>query len=132
MVDMVYLSDAWIAALDEAAASHPGLQAATVDTTLVVEYKVASDPPSIWYITFNQDEVRVKTGPANEPDAWFEAQPAAARAMFDGSLDPLRAVIDGDLSIGGDPRRLLDHREILNGIGDLFAGVRAATIPTDS
>ena len=132
MADLVYLSDAWIAALDEVAASHRGLQAAAVDTTLVVEYKGASNPPSIWYITLNQGEVRVKAGAANEPDAWFEVRPAAARAMFDGSLDPLRAVIDGDLSIGGDPRRLLDHRKILDGIGDVFAGVRATTIVADS
>ena len=132
MADLVYLSDAWIAALDEVAASHPGLQAAAVETTLVVEYQVASDPPALWHITLTQGKVRIKAGPADEPDAWFEARPAAARALFDGSLDPLRAVIDGDLSIGGDPRRLLDHREILDGIGDGFAGVRAATIAVDS
>jgi hypothetical protein len=132
VADLVYLSDAWIAALDEAAASHQGLQAAAVGTTLVIEYRVASDPPALWHITFNQGEVRVRAGPAEEPDAWFETRPAAARALFDGSLDPLRAVIDGDLSIGGDPRRLLDHREILGGIGDVFAGVRAATTAADS
>jgi len=129
---LVYLSEAWVAALDEVATGHRGLQAAAVGTTLVVEYRVASDPPALWHITLNQGEVRVKAGPADEPNAWFEARPAAARALFDGSLDPLRAVIDGDLSIGGDPRRLLDHREILDGIGDIFAGVRAATIPADS
>ena len=132
MADLVYLSDAWIAALDEVAASHRGLQAAAVDTTLVVEYQVASDPPALWHITLNQGKVRIKAGPADEPDAWFGARPAAARALFDGGLDPLRAVIDGDLSIGGDPRRLRDHRKILDGIGDVFAGVRAATIAADS
>ena len=132
MADLVYLSDAWIAALDEAAASHRGLQAAAVGTALVVEYRVASDPPALWHITLNPDEVRVKAGPADEPDAWFEARPATARALFDGSLDPLHAMIDGSLSMGGDPRQLLDHREILDGIGDVFAWVRAATIAADS
>jgi hypothetical protein len=132
VANLVYLSDAWITALDEVAASHRGLQAAAVGSALVVEYRVASDPPALWHITLNQGKVRVKAGPAAEPDAWFEARPAAARALFDGNLDPLRAVIDGDLSMGGDPRRLLDHRKILDGIGDVFAGVRAATIPTDS
>ena len=128
----MYLSEAWIAALDEVAASHRGLQAATVGSALVVEYRVASDPPALWHITLTQGKVRIKAGPADEPDAWFEARPSAARALFDGSLDPLRAVIDGDLSIGGDPRRLLDHREILDGIGDVFAGVRATTIVASS
>ena len=132
MADLVHLSEAWIAALDEVAASHPGLQAAAVDAPLVIEYQVASDPPALWHITLNQGKVRVTAGPADEPDVWFEARPSAARALVDGSLDPLRAVIDGDLSIGGDPRRLLDHRKILDGIGDVFAGVRAATIATDS
>ena len=132
MADLVYLSDAWIAALDEVAASHQDLQAAAVGATLVIEYQVASDPPALWHITLTQGKVRIKAGPADEPDAWFEARPSAARALFDGSLDPLRAVIDGDLSIGGDPRRLLDHRKILDGIGDVFAVVRAATIAADS
>ena len=132
MADLVYLSDAWIAALNEAAASHQVLQAAAVGTSLVLEYRVRSDPPAFWHITLNQGKVRVRAGPAKEPDAWFETRPAAARALFDGSLDPLRAVIDGKLSIGGDPRRLLDHREILDGIGDVFAGVRAATTAADS
>ena len=98
----------------------------------MVEYRVVSDPPTLWHITLNEDEVRVKAGPADEPDAWFEARPATARALFDGNLDPLHAMIDGSLSMGGDPRRLLEHREILDGIGDVFARVRAATIAAGS
>ena len=69
---------------------------------------------------------------ADKPDAWFEARPATARALFDGNLDPLHAMIDGSLSMGGDPRQLLEHREILDGLGDIFARVRAATIAAGS
>ena len=74
MADLVYLSDAWIAALDEVAASHPGLQAAAVDATLVIEYQVASDPPALWHITLTQGKVRIRPGqptnrtPGSKPD----------------------------------------------------------------
>ena len=132
MTDLVHLSDTWIDALNEVATSHQGLQDAAAEVTLVVEYRVTSDPPTLWHITLNQGKVSVKPGPANKPDAWFEARPTAAQALLDGSLDPLHAIIDGGLSIGGDPRRLLDHREILDGIGDVFAGVRATTIAAGS
>ena len=41
-----------------------------------------------------------------------------------GTLDPLRAVIDGDLTLGGDPRLLVEHRAVFDGLGDVFAVVR--------
>lgn len=128
MRNLVHLSNAWITALDKAAASHRDLRIAAADTTLVVEYRVMSDPPALWHIILEQGTVRVRAGPADKPDAWFEAEPAAARALFDGGLDPLHAVIGGDLSMGGDLRQLLDHREIIDGIGDIFAEVRTVTI----
>ena len=45
-----------------------------------------------------------------------------------GAIDPLDAVITGDLSIVGDPRSLVGHHDLLATLGDVFADVRAATV----
>mgnify|MGYP001212716364 CR=1 FL=1 len=43
MAELTHLSDAWITALDEAAAGNEGLRVSTINTTLVLEYRVALD-----------------------------------------------------------------------------------------
>ena len=127
MAELTHLSDAWIAALDEAAAGHEGLRVSTLNTTLVLEYRVALNPPVCWHIIIDCGEVRIRSGSAEQPDVWFEAQPATASSLLDGSLDPLSAVIDGTLTMGGDPRLLVPHRQVLNDLGDVFLHVRTAT-----
>ena len=51
----------------------------------------------------------------------IQTERSTALAMADGSLDPLRAVIDGDLLLHGDPRTLVANRDVLDDLGDLFA-----------
>ena len=116
------LSDAWIAALDTAAAEHPGLREATTAIALVLEYSTSGGPS--WHVVFDHGSVRVIAGPADHPDLRFATDPVTARALANGTLDPLRAVIDGDLTLGGDPRLLVEHRAVLDGLGDVFAIAR--------
>lgn len=127
MAELVHLSDAWIDALDEAAAKHEELRTSTVDTTLVIEYRVALDPPICWHISIDCGQVKIRSGSAEQPNVWFEAQPTTASFLLDGSLDPLNAVIDGTLTMGGDPRLLVPHRQVLHNLGDVFHDVRLAT-----
>lgn len=109
------LTDAWIEALADAARGR------TVSTgiTLVLEYRVVDGPA--WHLTVAHGEIRVDAGPAEAPDVSFQAERSTALAMADGSLDPLRAVIDGDLLLLGDPRTLVANRDVLDDLGDLFA-----------
>ena len=131
MGELIHLSDAWIAALDEAAIGHEGLRVSTINTTLILEYRVALDPPVCWHITIDCGQVRIRSGSAEKPDVGFEAQPATASSLFDGSLDPMSAIIDGTLTMGGDPRLLVPHRQIFNDLGDVFLHVRTATSTGD-
>ena len=110
------LTDAWIEALAEAADGR------TVSTglALVLEYRVVDGPT--WHLAVADGRVSVVAGSAETPDVSFHAERATALAMADGSLDPLRAVIDGDLVLHGDPRTLVAARELLDDLGDLFAG----------
>ncbi len=116
------LSDAWIDALDNAAAEHPGLREAATTMALVLEYSTSGGPT--WHVVFDHGSVRVIAGPADHPDLRFATDPATARALAAGTLDPLRAVIDGDLTLGGDPRLLVEHRAVFDGLGDVFAVAR--------
>ena len=125
MADPVPFSDAWFAALDEAACAHDALRDMATLVTLSLEYRVADGPT--WHITLGDGEARVRPGPAVEPDVTFSTDRATATGLMTGSIDPLDAVITGDLSIGGDPRPLVEHHNLLATLGDVFAGVRAAT-----
>ena len=116
------LSDSWIAALDDAAAGHTGLQEATATMALVLEYSTSGGPT--WHVVFDHGSVRVVAGPADHPDLRFATDPSTARALAAGTLDPLRAMIDGDLTLGGDPRLLVEHRAVFDGLGDVFAVAR--------
>ncbi len=116
------LSDAWITALDTAVAEHPGLREAAAAMALVLEYSTSGGPT--WHVVFDHGSVRVVAGPADHPDLRFATDPATARALAAGTLDPLRAVIDGDLTLGGDPRLLVEHRAVFDGLGDVFAVAR--------
>ena len=116
------LSDAWIAALDNAAAEHLGLQEAAAAMALVLEYSTSGGPS--WHVVFDHGSVRVVAGPADHPDLRFATDPATARALAAGTLDPLRAMIDGDLTLVGDPRLLVEHRAIFDDLGDVFAIAR--------
>ena len=116
------LSDAWIAALDNAAAEHLGLQEAAAAMAHVLEYSTSGGPS--WHVVFDHGSVRVVAGPADHPDLRFATDPATARALAAGTLDPLRAVIDGDLTLVGDPRLLVEHRAVFDDLGDVFAIAR--------
>jgi len=116
------LSDAWIDALDNAAAEHPGLREAATTMALVLEYSTSGGPS--WHVVFDHGSVRVVAGPADHPDLRFATDPATARALAAGTLDPLRAMIDGDLTLVGDPRLLVEHRAVFDDLGDVFAIAR--------
>lgn len=116
-------TDAWI----EAMAAAAGDRAVSDDVSLVVEYRIDDGPT--WHLVVADGSVRVVAGPADQPDAGFRTDRTTALALADGSRDPLRAVIDGDLTIHGDPRTLVAARGLLDDLGGLGVpppGLRAS------
>lgn len=114
------LTDAWIEALVDAADG----RTAPDNIKLTVEYKVDNGPS--WHLVVANGFVRVAPGIAEAPDLTFQADRTTALALTAGALDPLRAVIDGELVIHGDPRTLVSARGVLDDLGDMFAMVRNA------
>ena len=109
------LTDEWIEAMADAARG----RSVPAEVSLVVEYRVDDGPT--WHLVVADGAVRVEPGPAEAPDAGFRTDRATALALADGSVDPLRAVIDGDLAIHGDPRTLVAARGLLDDLGGLGA-----------
>ncbi|HAQ21914.1 MAG TPA: hypothetical protein DCR10_00065 [Acidimicrobiaceae bacterium] len=104
------------------------LAAAVKDVTvpegmgLVVEYRV--DDGFSWHLVIGGGAVSVVAGTAESPEVAFCADRNTALALAGGTLDPLRAIIDGDLTIHGDPRALVTAKGLLEDIDKLFATVR--------
>jgi len=92
---------------------------------LVVEYRV--DDGFSWHLVIGRGTVGVVAGPAESPDVAFWTDRNTALALASGALDPLRAIINGDLTIHGDPRTLVAARSLLEDIDNLFAAVRLAS-----
>jgi predicted lipid carrier protein YhbT len=139
----VYLSDAWIAALDAAARSHPGLADATAGVRVVIEQVVTdsggdgggddgdggsstdagrSDEVR-WHVVVDDGSVRFVPGPAADPTVRFTADAATARAITDGRLSSAEAFMAGRLRVGGDTTALVRHHALFDELGDVFAAV---------
>jgi putative sterol carrier protein len=136
-----FLSDAWIAALDEAARSDDRLRELTADLALVIEQRVTpehldaaagssgedADDDAVYHLRFDHGTVRVAAGPAAAPDLRFRQDRETAREIAAGQLSAQRAFMAGRLQVGGDLRALVDHGPVLAALHDAFAGVRALT-----
>jgi len=121
-----FLSDEWLAALDEAARTRPtGPDDPLAGVHLVVE-QVVTDGPR-WRFVVDDGRCSVRPGGEGEPDVRLTSDRQTTEAIASGTLAALEAFIRGDLVLGGDARRLLEHREALEALGDVFASVKSAT-----
>lgn len=137
-----YLSDDWVAALDAAARSHPGLAAAAAGVHLVLEQVVTINdgaaPPSSashssgevpgprevrWHVVIDDGSVRFVWGPAPQPTVRFTTDAPTASAITSGGMSATEAFMAGRLRVGGDTTVLVAHHALLAGIGDVFAAV---------
>lgn len=123
-----YLSEEWIAALDDAARSNAALASATAGVHLVLEQVVTASGPTgdddvRWHVVVDDGSVRFLTGPAAEPTVRFTTDAATARAITDGALSATEAFMDGRLRVGGDTTALVTHQALFAGLGDVFAAV---------
>lgn len=127
---MQFLSDEWLAALDDAARSRtPPADDPLADVTMTVQ-QVVVDGPS-WRLVIDHGSLSVEPGEsvdgAVEPTVRLTSDRTTATDIAAGRRAALDAFITGDLVIGGDVRPMLDHRAALETLGDLFAGLRSAT-----
>ena len=131
MEKILHLSDRWIEELNNAAQSHKVLGNAISGIELVVEYRVVDKESVSWQIQINKGDIEITADCRHEPDVWFETDRPTAISLFEGKINPLNAVIEGNMEIGGDPRRLLESSEMFEQLEDVFETIRTSTV-TDS
>ena len=121
-----FLSEEWLAAMDDAARRRAvGDDDPLRGVHLVVEQVVIGGLR--WRFVVDDGRCSVATGGDGEPDVRLTSDRATAEAIATGRRAALEAFIAGDLVLGGDVRRLLEHRSALEALGDLFASVKSAT-----
>ena len=138
-----YLSDAWVAALDDIARNHRGLAEATAGTHLVLEQVVilggdATDTSSEtsaggeapaptgevrWHVLVDDGSVRFRSGAAPSPTVRFTTDEAMARAITEGRCSATEAFMNGRLRVGGDTTALVRYHDLFSGLADVFAAV---------
>ena len=128
MKKIVRLSNEWVEELNNAAQSHKGLKRAATDIELVVEYRVIDEETFIWQINIDKGVIEIHVGHNDEPDVWFETDRSVAVSLFEGRTNPLNAVIEGTMQIGGDPRKLIEASGMFEQLEDIFETIRSATV----
>ena len=117
-----FLSPEWISALDEAATRHLGLKEVSLNKDFLLGYRIIDGPS--WRLAINNGQVRIHSGTDDAENVWFTTDRATPLNIANGTIDPLEAVIAGQLEIGGDPRLLVDNHDVFKGLGDVFASCR--------
>ena len=128
MEKILHLSDQWIEELNNAAQSHKGLENAISGIELVVEYRVIDKESVSWQIQINKGNIEISADCKFEPDVWFETDRSVAVSLFEGRTNPLNAVIEGTMQIGGDPRKLIEASGMFEQLEDIFETIRSATV----
>ena len=120
---MRFLSEEWLAALDEAA------RTTTIDSekTVVIEQTVRDTDSEIVWHAIVSTTIRVIPGPASDAAVRISSDRETAAAITSGRLSAQRAFLDGRLRLDGDVQALMDARPGLVALGDVFATVRADT-----
>lgn len=132
---VAFLSDGWIDEMDRAARSSASLRRACAEVTMVVEQRIVGgddddgndDAGVTYHLVFDRGQVAVRPGPAPAPTVRFCQDRRTAEAISSGAMAAQQAFMARRLRIDGDLRALLAHADLLAGLDDVFAPVRAAT-----
>ena len=110
-------SPEWIAALDAAARSLPG-----VGDPFVIQ-QVVTDPDGevAWHVDLGDGGVRVHPGRGDDPDVTFTQDRGTAAAIADGTLSAAEALTSGRLVVRGATAQLTRHRETLARLDEALA-----------
>ena len=113
-----FLTEAWIDALNEAAAGH-----AMPPLSLTLRHVIGE---VIYVVRVEGGAVRASLGDAPADVTFIEDYETAA-AIARGELAPQQAVMSGRLKVTGDVSALVRHAGALRAVEDAFASARAGT-----
>jgi putative sterol carrier protein len=128
-----FLSPEWVDELDAAARASESLAARTRDLTFTVQQIVQDTPRGDvhYYLTADDNSVRVRTGSVDSPDLTLIADYGVARAISAGTGNAQEALAAGRLKIEGGLALLLGNEGVFAALEDVFASVRGQTTYKD-
>ena len=125
-----FLSDEWIEAFDQAAASTDELVLGDEGEDLVIQHVVtdpAGAPVQTFHVHLSAGPARVRRGPAEDPTVTFTQDLDTATAIASGTETAQAAFMAGRLRVGGRVDQLIARHGELAGVDDLFASLRSET-----
>lgn len=125
MMPILFLGDAWLAAIDEALA---GVPPPPDGSRVSIEYRVLGGPEgdTVHQITLGPDRISAHR-PLFEPALTLTLSWDLAVAINQGAVSAQGAFLDGRIRVGGDPGLLPTHQLYLAKIDDTVASVRSVT-----
>lgn len=129
-MQVAYLSEAWLAAVDgELAARHrlagtPATAGAPIGITQLVH---DGDAHVVYHVAVRDGVVTAGWGPADPEDVRIVGDRATATAIASGARNAAEAFIRGEVRVTGDPGRLVGARDLLSALDDVMAAVAART-----
>jgi predicted lipid carrier protein YhbT len=123
-----FLSDAWVAAMDDAAAT------VTVppEVAMVVDQTVTDARSEVRYhLVVADGRIAVRRGPAEDAQVSFRQDLVTAWAIASGRASAQRAFMAGHLRVGGDLNALVANRDVFTALDQATASVRDRTEPPD-
>jgi len=126
---LVYLSDDWLEAIQEAADRDEPLRAAWRDASLSVEQHVTGGPHGevVFHVVFGDGSVRFGAGPLDDPDVTITEPYEVAVAVAQGQASAQAAAMVGQVSVTGRIDRLQQQAATFDRLADVFGSVRADT-----
>lgn len=119
-----FLTDEWVAALDDAASS----QRSPLNETFVIEYRVETESGEafVYQIRFD-DAITVTAGGSSTPTIVLTTDRATAFGVATNTLSAQAAFMAGQLRLDGDTMALVRNHDALAKLDAIFAGVRTTT-----
>lgn len=127
---MRYLSDEWLAALEEAARSvqvdRPGDAPRVVVQTVITGDD--GEPEVAYHLVLDGSTVAVHRGRADRPTVTFTQHRRTAEAIASGRRGAQAAFMAGDVRLTGDVTALIEHRDALAAFDEVMRAVAARTV----
>lgn len=126
-MEVPYLSEAWLAAVDEELAARDRLPDAAAEPVGLTQVVRGPEGERTYHVTSHGGAVRAGWGPADPEDVRITGDRATLTAIASGARNAAEAFIRGEVRIAGDPAGLLAARHLLAALDDVMAVVAART-----
>lgn len=124
-----YLSDEWLTEAGAALSGNAALGATAGDEPVILQYEVTAAPGGkcSYALVFDADGVALERGTRKDASTSFSLDYAVAAQIAKGELSAQAAFMRGELKLGGDVMVLVRQTELLDGLDDVLADLRART-----